>query len=127
MRGTIHSASARQIARAACPKYTSQKLCGLQVLPSQGFATCTSDQREYTVRVFTGDFRGAGTDAVVHASLHGTEGVSSKHTISSGEIDKSSMFDYTIVTDDIGALESISIGTVLLICSSCGSLYTFVW
>jgi protein phosphatase PTC7 len=77
----------------------------------QSFATSTSDQREYTIRVFTGDFRGAGTDAVVHASLHGTNGVSSKHTISSGDhIDKSSFFDYTIATEDIGGLESISIG-----------------
>ncbi|XP_029443046.1 lipoxygenase homology domain-containing protein 1-like [Rhinatrema bivittatum] len=75
----------------------------------------TGDMASYLVKVYTGDMRGAGTDANVHIVLIGNEG-SSEHIQLTKSLENEDPFErgkvdtFRIMANSIGKLEQIEIG-----------------
>ncbi|NXC47423.1 LOXH1 protein, partial [Penelope pileata] len=73
------------------------------------------NQTEYTIKVYTGDKRGAGTDANVHIILFGSEGKSKIFHLSQSlehqdPFERGKVDTFNVKTKELGSLHSVEIG-----------------
>ncbi|CAG9460469.1 unnamed protein product [Pedinophyceae sp. YPF-701] len=71
-------------------------------------------RRQYRLRVFTSDVRGAGTDSDVFVNLYGSRGCSGERQLDTGlhnDFERGQVDTFFLDTDDLGALNKVTVRT----------------